>query len=174
MPLEELLEANKAFVQGREARALQHLPARRLVVLTCMDCRLSGFLAEALGLRPGDAVVLRNAGARLTQDVLRSLVVAVYAQSVNEIAVVGHRDCGMARLSVGELTTAMSKAGVSREALPNEDLASWLGVCANPEQSVREAVATIRASQVLPKGLVVYGLLLDEVTGELTVIERAA
>lgn len=138
-----------------------------------MDCRLSGLLEDALGLRRGEAVVLRNAGARLSEDVLRSLVVAVHAQGVNEVAVVGHRDCGMARLSVGRLTTAMSQAGVSREALPAEDLAGWLGVCASVEQGVRDAVSAIRSAPALGADLTAYGLLLDETTAQLTVVERA-
>jgi carbonic anhydrase len=66
-------------------------PARRLAVLTCMDCRIDPL--RALGLRLGDAVVLRNAGAQASDDVLRSLRMAHRMLGVEAVAVVGHTDC---------------------------------------------------------------------------------
>jgi carbonic anhydrase len=74
-----------------EPRALPRKPARRLAVLTCMDCRIDPL--RALGLSLGDAVVLRNAGAQASDDVLRSLRLAHDALGVALVQVVGHTDC---------------------------------------------------------------------------------
>jgi carbonic anhydrase len=72
-------------------RALSNRPAHRLAVLTCMDCRIDPL--AALGLRLGDAVVLRNAGAQASDDMLRSLRMAHDALGVREVEVVAHTDC---------------------------------------------------------------------------------
>ncbi len=174
MSLEELLEANARFVEGHEGQRLDDKPRRGIAVITCMDCRLTGFLEGALGLGRGDAVVLRNAGNVVSDsDVVRSLAVAVYAQGVREVAVIGHRDCGMAKLSPADVLTAMSQVGVARGAVPGGDPRQWLKAFASPEQNVREAVAALRRSPLLPRDLAVYGLLVDEVTGRVSAVVGA-
>jgi carbonic anhydrase len=75
----------------RAPRALSREPARGLAILTCMDCRIDPL--QALGLSLGDAVVLRNAGAQVSDDVLRSLEVAHEALGVRTVHVIGHTDC---------------------------------------------------------------------------------
>jgi carbonic anhydrase len=72
-------------------RALSNKPARGLAVLMCMDCRIDPL--RALGLSLGDAVVLRNAGAQVSEDVLRSLQLAHEALGVRTVHVIGHTDC---------------------------------------------------------------------------------
>ena len=90
---------------------LPRVPARRLAVLTCMDCRIDP--VPALGLAPGDAVVLRNAGAEVSDDVLRSLRLARSNLGVNAVRVVGHTDCA-AHGSDDEVAAAEVERGVVR------------------------------------------------------------
>jgi len=71
--------------------ALGRKPARALAILTCMDCRIDPL--DALGLSLGDAVVLRNAGAQVSDDVLRSLQMAHEVLGVRAVHVIGHTDC---------------------------------------------------------------------------------
>ena len=81
--------------------------ARGLGVVTCMDSRIDPL--GLLGLKPGDAKILRNAGARVTDDVLRTLVLAVYLLGVERVLVMPHTDCGMSKVTdadVHELTAA--------------------------------------------------------------------
>src|SRR3954452_1565196 len=73
------------------AAALSRKPARALAILTCMDCRIDPL--DALGLSLGDAVVLRNAGAQVSDDVLRSLQMAHEVLGVRPVHVIGHTDC---------------------------------------------------------------------------------
>jgi len=81
-PAEPVLDAESA---------LSRRPARALAILTCMDCRIDPL--DALGLSLGDAVVLRNAGAQVSDDVLRSLQMAHDVLGVRTVHVIGHTDC---------------------------------------------------------------------------------
>jgi carbonic anhydrase len=101
----------------RPARALPRRPARRLAVLTCMDCRIDPL--AALGLALGDAVVLRNAGAQASDDVLRSLRMAHDALGVAAVQVLGHTDCAAhAGDDAASAAAARRAAGRIRSALP--------------------------------------------------------
>ena len=113
---------------------LPRRPARRLAVLTCMDCRIDP--VPALGLAPGDAVILRNAGAEVSDDVLRSLRLAHHNLGVDAVRVVGHTDCA-AHGSDDEVTAAEVERGVVR-----------IGV-ALPELEVRGAMLDLRSGAVV-------------------------
>src|SRR3954451_21824202 len=90
---DDVLEANEAYVAGFQLAGLQARAARGLAVLTCMDSRIEPL--AMLGLGPGDAKILRNAGARVTDDVLRTLVLASYLLGVDRVMVIAHTDCRM-------------------------------------------------------------------------------
>jgi carbonic anhydrase len=116
-------------------------PARRLVVVTCMDARLEPL--RQLGLELGDAHVLRNAGAVVTDDVLRSLAVSTTFMGTREALVVGHTDCGIERLGT--------------DLLPYDSV----------EVAVRDGVRRILDSPLLPEGFSASGRIYDVETGEL-------
>ena len=104
--LPEILEHNRRFVAEREYQRFEtdRWPNKRIVVVTCMDTRLVELLPAAMDLRQGDAMVLKTAGAIVAHpfgSIMRSILVAVYDLGAEEIAVVGHHDCGMAGLSCG-------------------------------------------------------------------------
>jgi carbonic anhydrase len=107
------------------SRGLSRTPARRLAVLTCMDCRIDPL--RALGLRLGDAVVLRNAGATVSDDVLRSIQLAHDALGVNAVHVIGHTDCA-AHGRDDEAAAAEAEYGAERisTVLPNLRVSSGL------------------------------------------------
>ncbi len=90
---DELLQANRDYAAGFEKGDLPMPPARRFVVVTCMDARIDP--AKSLGLEIGDAHVLRNAGGLVNEDMLRSLVLSRWLQDTEEVFVIGHTDCGM-------------------------------------------------------------------------------
>jgi carbonic anhydrase len=105
--------------------ALPSRPARGLAVLTCMDCRIDPL--SALGLSLGDAVVLRNAGATVSDDVLRSIQLAHDALGVNAVHVIGHTDCA-AHGRDDEAAAAEAEYGAERisAVLPNLRVSSGL------------------------------------------------
>ena len=90
--IDEALSANKIYSRTHELRHLTPRPRRKLAVLTCMDTRLS---IRTLGLQPGDAHIIRNAGGIVTDDALRSLIVSHYLLATEEIMVINHTDCGL-------------------------------------------------------------------------------
>src|SRR5215471_12628870 len=90
--IDEVLVANKIYSETHELRALTPRPARRLAVLTCMDTRLS---IRTLGLKTGDAHIIRNAGGIVTDDAMRSLLVSHYLLGTEEFMIINHTDCGL-------------------------------------------------------------------------------
>jgi carbonic anhydrase len=89
----DVLEANEAYAERYDGNGLSGEAAKGLAVLTCIDTRIDPL--GMLGLRPGDAKILRNAGARVTEDVLRTLVLATYLLNVSRVMVIAHTDCRM-------------------------------------------------------------------------------
>lgn len=174
--LDEILEHNDRFVAER-ARPLSRAPAKKIALFTCMDTRLVEFLEPALGLRRGDAKVIKNAGNTIvdpTGGVIRSLVVAVYALGCDEILVVGHYDCGMAELDEGDLTQKMRARGVAPEAIAalQPSLRDWVGAFRDPEGNVRRVVELIRTNPLVPPDVPVHGLMFDPATGRLDLLVR--
>lgn len=133
---DELLRANAEFAVGFEHGRLPRPPARSLAVVTCIDGRIDPL--ALLGLRAGDANVLRNAGARVTDDVLRSLAVSRHLLGMRETLLIGHTDCGLEGTTNEKIHAAVPGAeGV--EFLPFADL----------EEGVREGLRRIRAAPLL-------------------------
>ncbi len=163
--LPAILEANERYAAGFAKGELQMPPARRLAVLTCMDARLDP--ARALGLEEGDAHVIRNAGGRASDDALRSLVISEQLLGTDEVVVVHHTDCGMLTFTNDELRGRLrERFGVdtgSTDFLPFTDV----------EQSVRDDVATIRSSPLIPAEVAVTGYVYDVRTGKLAEVATA-
>lgn len=163
LTIEEILEGNQRYVAGFTEGALPLPPARKLAAVVCMDARLDPLPFLGLGL--GDTHVIRNAGGRITEDALRSLAISERLLSTDAIIVVHHTDCGMLtftneqvreriRSDLGDVAYAAAKA---IDFLPFSDLA----------QSVRDDVATIAASPLIPDTIPVYGFIYDVTTGKL-------
>ena len=90
-----ILKANRRYTERRGTTAVPMRPARGMAVLTCMDARIQPF--AVLGLEPGDAHVIRNAGGRVSEDAIRSLIVSTNLLGTREIVVIQHTDCGQNR-----------------------------------------------------------------------------
>src|SRR5512145_1152336 len=106
---DDVLAANEEYASGFGLTGLDPVAARGLAVLTCMDSRIEPL--AMLGLQPGDAKILRNAGARVTNDVLRTLVLASYLLGVDRVMVVAHTRCRMANADEDDVHAAVARAG---------------------------------------------------------------
>src|SRR5256885_5031859 len=100
--IDEVLQANEIYSRTHELRRLTPRPERKLAVLTCMDTRLS---IRTLGLKTGDAHIIRNAGGIVTDDSVRSLIVSHYLLGTEEFMVINHTDCGLMNTSEQDLRT---------------------------------------------------------------------
>ena len=175
--LAEILDHNKEFVDAGEYVQFfsDKFPNRGLAILSCMDARIIELLNEALGLKNGDAKMIKNAGALVTHpwgSVMRSLLVAVFELRCKEIMVVAHYDCGMRGLSskhVLEKAEASRISATSIETLRNAaiDLDGWLTGFDDVGQSVRHSVEMIRNHPLMPKSVPVHGLVIHPTTGKL-------
>jgi carbonic anhydrase len=157
---DDLLEANRRYRTDFHDSGLAGRAARGLAVLTCIDSRIDPL--AMLGLRAGDAKIIRNAGARVTPDSLRSLVLAANLLGVTRVCVVQHTDCAMVGSTDEEMRARISAArGV--------DAAGW-DFLATTDQvaTVRADMAAIRACPLLSPDLEVGGFVFDVHSGELT------
>ncbi len=175
MLLEEILLANAFFVHehGDCLRKLDHRPKKQIAIFTCMDTRLVEFLEPALGIKRGDAKIIKNAGNRIREncdDVIRSLAAAIYLLGVKEILVIGHLDCGMSRVDEGVLREKMLQYGVPAKEIERADLVSWIGAFSDTEGNVSEAVQKIKAHLLIPAFIPVHGMVFCPDNGELRVI----
>ena len=161
---DEFKRANEQYAAGFEGGDLPAPPARKVAVVTCMDARLHP--EQFLGLQLGDAHVIRNAGGRVTEDAIRSLVISERLLGTEEVVVVHHTDCGMLTFRNEDLTAKIKEdLGVDasgHDFLPFSDL----------EESVREDVEKIRASALIPDDISVSGAIYDVKTGELRKVIR--
>ena len=160
----DLFEGNERYASVGHDVAPTGVARRGLAIVTCIDSRIDPL--AVFGLEPGDAKILRNAGARVTPDVLRTLALAVAALGVTRIAVVQHTDCKMANASPQELADALAQATGTRH--PEFD-----PLAIHDQAEVLAAdVATVLDSPLVAEGTVVAGLLYDLRSGRLhTVIE---
>jgi carbonic anhydrase len=153
---ERLLADNRRYAPSHRAMAGAR-PARRLAVVTCMDARIDVF--AALGLELGDAHVIRNAGGRVTDDVLRSLALSTHALGVDTVAVIEHTECGLTGTSDDELRQL---TGADTEFLAIADHA----------EALRHDVELIEATPYLHTISSVRGFLLDIAAGTLDELVR--
>ena len=176
--IDSILSFNRRFVaeKGYEPYVTDKFPAKKLAVLTCMDTRLTELLPKALGLRNGDAKIIKNAGGLIlsvTDSAIRSLLVGIYELGVQEVMVVHHSTCGACHMSYSEFKPHMLERGISEETLVEWDakgVADWLEGFHDTEASVRKTVASIVNHPLVPKDVTVRGFIIDSVTGELTEI----
>ncbi|MDF0606044.1 carbonic anhydrase [Neisseriaceae bacterium TC5R-5] len=178
--LSALLEHNRAFTENREYEQFKtdRFPDKGLAVLACMDARLVELLPKAMGLKNGDAKLIKNAGALITHpwgSVMRSLIVAIYELRADEVCVVAHRDCGMRALNPNKILQHAMERGISEETIATLraagiDLDNWLKGFENVCDSVRHTVQTIRNHPLMPKDIPVHGLVIHPSTGRLEVI----
>lgn len=155
---EELVQGNSVYVTEGRHRDLPARPQRQLAIVTCMDARLDVF--AALGLELGDAHVIRTAGARLTDDVLRSLTLSTHVLGTRAVAVVAHTDCGLLDPS-GEVVARLND-DIAHRPWPSH----WYAF-ADAGEAVAEDCRALLSWPDRPDGFAVAGYVLDVADGRL-------
>jgi carbonic anhydrase len=157
---EDLLDANQHYQRGFEDTGLAGKAARGLAVLTCIDSRIEPLSMLGIGL--GDAKIIRNAGARVTDDALRSLVLATNLLGADRVCVVQHTDCAMAGSTEDEMRARVSESrGV--------DASGWTFLATTDQlAALRSDLDLIRSCPLIPADTTLGGFLFDVHTGALT------
>ena len=161
---DELLRNNESYVRSFDKGSLPLPPARHLAVLACMDARLD--VHKILGLREGDAHVIRNAGGVATDDAIRSLVISQRLLGTKEIVLIHHSDCGMLTFKDDEVKRQIEADTGIRPAFALEAFPDL-------EDDVRQSIARIQASPFIPNKSSVRGFVYDVRTGKLNEIKAA-
>jgi carbonic anhydrase len=160
--LEDLLQANERYAASFQGTELPGQAAKGLAMVTCMDSRIDPL--AMVGLVKGDAKILRNAGGRVTDDVLRTLVLAVHLLGVTRVLVVQHTDCRMTKVTDEQAHQAIREtSGVDTRSLEFHTI---------PDQqtALRRDVERICAWPYLPDELLVAGGVYDVHTGRLELL----
>ena len=155
--IDEVLAANQTYSQTHELRRLTPRPERKLAVLTCMDTRLS---IRTLGLKTGDAHIIRNAGGIVTDDSLRSLLISHYLLGTEEFMVINHTDCGLMQASELDLRTRIQNRAGTAAIAPAHFYAFQ-----NIEQNVSEQLQKLRSHPWIPKEVGIRGFVYDVTSG---------
>jgi carbonic anhydrase len=157
---DELLAANEIFARSFNLGDLAVRPRRHAAVLACMDSRI--LFEHCLGLRPGDAHMIRNAGGIATNDAIRSLIVSHHLLDTQEFIIINHTDCGLLNIRESELRQRLTdKMGTAAS-----EPAHFYGFD-NLEENVRKQVQRIKSHPWIPKNIPVRGFVYDVKTGRL-------
>ncbi len=182
--VEAVLNANRAYVgQFGDKGSLPLPPGRKFAVLTCMDARLDP--AKFAGIAEGDAHVIRNAGGRVSEDAIRSLIISHKLLGTQEWFVIHHSDCGMLTFTneiiYDLLEESLESAAIGENGWynPQKEGGSRAGQYINflpfknLEQSVVDDVRTIRNHPLVSKHIPIYGYIYDVKTGQLIEVPEA-
>ena len=155
----DVLAANERYAEAFSSEELTGTARKGLAIVTCMDSRVVPL--SIVGMQVGDVKILRNAGARVTDDVLRTLVLATHLLGVNRVLVMPHTNCKMASASVEEIhETLTGAAGMDTRSLD-------IAVVPDQVAALRNDLVRIRAFPYLPDDLAVGGAIYDVFSGEL-------
>jgi len=166
---DEILAANGAYARDFRLGHLPMPPARKLAIVACMDARLT--IEPMLGLKTGEAHIIRNAGGIVTEDALRSLVISQQLLGTNEVIIINHTDCGMLTFKDEDLRSKLHAQTGTATVAPAE-----FHAFSDPEENVRQQIQKVTSHPWIPKDVPVRGFIYDVKTGRLTEVtsKRAA
>lgn len=159
---DDLFAANRDFVKEFKSQDLTGEAKKGLAIVTCMDSRIDPL--RIVGMSAGDAKILRNAGARVTEDVLRTLILATYLLNVSRVLVMPHSDCRMATGTEDEIHNAIfEKSGVDTRGIEIKTVTDQI-------DALKSDLIKIEQFPYLPKGIAIVGAIYDVKSGKLTKI----
>ena len=161
---DDLLAANEVFARSFDLGNLNVRPRRHAAVLACMDSRI--LFEHCLGLRPGDAHMIRNAGGIATDDAIRSLIVSHHLLDTQEFIIINHTDCGLLKVKENELRAKLAEKMGMVASEPSHFYAFD-----DLEANVRAQVDRVKSHPWIPKHIPVRGFVYDVKTGRLREIK---
>ncbi|HSQ90323.1 carbonic anhydrase, partial [Romboutsia sp.] len=178
--LDKILKYNREFVKNKEYEKYETSkePDKKIVVLSCMDTRLTDLLPKAMNLKNGDAKIIKNAGAAIMHpfgSIMRSIAVAIYEFEVEEVLIIGHHGCGMCNLNTDDLLNKVAHRGISNETInmlsnAGIDVKKWLHGFESVEESIQDSVERIKNHPLIPKDVIVHGLVICPETGKIDIV----
>ncbi|MFX0074458.1 MAG: beta-class carbonic anhydrase [Candidatus Hermodarchaeota archaeon] len=170
--IESLINGNNKFqwkiLQEKEKMEIDRkFPRLPLLILTCMDSRID--VHRIFQLNHGDALVLRNAGNQYTEDVLRSILIAIHEYGVKDIIVLGHLDCGMRKVQMDELRQKLNFQVLKQIGQTSVNyhfaLQRFFKPFADEIANIKNQVDRLKMTKGIPSGIGITGMLYDPLTG---------
>ena len=158
---EETIKANENYAQDFASGHLPMPPARKLAVVACMDARL--MVDQVLGLKIGDAHIIRNAGGLVTDDALRSLIISHHLLGTQEFIIINHTDCGMLTFKDEEL-----RAKLQQQTGTAADTPAHFYAFTDVEENLRQQIEKVKGHPWIPRQIPVRGFVYDVRTGRLS------
>ena len=166
------VEGNKQYqwkiIQEEESTQIDgKIPIYPVLILTCMDPRIDVY--RIFQLKPGDAFVLRNAGSVYTEDVLRSVLVAIHKYNIQYIVILGHLDCGMKKLRLHDLTNRLTDSAIKKIGRSGTnfyiELLKFFKAFTDEIKNIENQVYKFRNAREIPTDIKIMGMLYDPNTG---------
>ena len=159
---DDLFTANDQFAEEFKSQDLTGAAKKGLAIITCMDSRIDPL--RIVGMKAGDAKILRNAGARVTEDVLRTLILATNLLNVTRVLVMPHTDCRMASGTEDQIHAAIyKKSGIDTRSIEIRTVTDQLA-------ALKSDLIRIKQFPLLPKNIALIGAIYDVKSGKLTKI----
>ncbi len=158
--IDDVLAGNREYATSFKLGNLAMPPGRKLAVVACMDARLT--IEPMLGLKTGDAHIIRNAGGLVTEDALRSLVISHYLLGTQEFMIINHTDCGMLTFKDDELHEQLRQATGTVAVAPQ-----YFGAFRDVQENVRRQILRLKSHPWIPHGIPVRGFVYDVHSGKL-------
>jgi carbonic anhydrase len=166
---DEAIAANAEYARNFQLGHLPMPPARKLAIVACMDARMT--IEPMLGLKTGDAHIIRNAGGIVTEDALRSLVISQQLLGTEEVLIINHTDCGMLSFKDEDLRAKLHAQTGTATIAP-----SHFHAFSDLEENVRQQIQKVQSHPWIPKNISVRGFVYDVKAGRLKEVnsKRAA
>lgn len=158
--IDDVLRENSKYAEAFKLGNLAMPPARKLAIVACMDARLT--VEQVLGLKTGDAHIIRNAGGIVTEDALRSLLISHYLLGTQEFMIINHTDCGMLTFKDEDLRKKLHEATHTTAVGPEA-----FHAFGDLEKNVREQIEKVKSHPWIPKTIPVRGFIFDVKSGKL-------
>ncbi len=156
----EILLANKDYADNFTLGDLPKPPGRKLAVVACMDARVT--IEDILGLKTGDAHIIRNAGGIVTEDALRSLIISHHLLGTQEFMIINHTDCGMMKFQDNDLRAKLQQQTGTAAVSP-----ACFHAFDDLEENIRQQIQKIKTHPWIPEDITVRGFVFDVKTGKL-------
>ncbi len=163
---DDALKANESYVKEFKLGHLPMRPGRKLAIVACMDARLT--VEQVLGLKTGDAHIIRNAGGIVTEDAIRSLIISHHLLGTQEFIIINHTDCGMLTFKDEELAAKL-EAGTDAAAVTPARFYAFPDL----EKNVRQQIQRVKSHPWIPADIPVRGFIYDVKTGKLNEVVSA-
>lgn len=178
--IDDILKYNKEFVNNKayESYRTSKYPDKKLAIISCMDTRLTELLPAALGLKNGDAKIIKNAGGMISHpfgSAVRSLLIGIAELGVEEIMVIGHTDCGVRGMNPEKMLECLTAMGVPKsniDMLRNSGIGldTWLRGFDTVEAAVHDTVKLLKCHPLMPGNIVIQGFVINTETGGLKAV----